>query len=205
MSEVSPQSESSNLEPKSVRQMQDLWNQLRLPHFAHDHAPVKNANVVHREGLNALDRLALTMTNRVGSIGFFLVILVWTVIWTGYNFLASAVPRLGWVAFDPFPAFVAYLLMSNVIQILLMPLIMVGQNLQGRHAETRAQLDFEINQKAEVEILVVLHQLEHNTDLLLQLMRHLNCRMDAGEQRVDAVDAKLAETVAPRPTDRPTT
>jgi hypothetical protein len=35
-------------------------------------------------------------------------------------------------AFDPFPAFVAYLLISNVIQIFLMPLIMVGQNLQGR-------------------------------------------------------------------------
>jgi len=78
------------------------------------------------------------------------------VLWTGYNILASEVPALHWPAFDPFPAFVAYLLISNVIQILLMPLIMVGQNLQGRHSETRAELDFEVNQKAEKEVMATL-------------------------------------------------
>ena len=39
-----------------------------------------------------------------------------------------------------------------MIQICLMPLIMLGQNLQGRHAEARAQADFEVNTKAEREI-----------------------------------------------------
>jgi uncharacterized membrane protein len=39
-----------------------------------------------------------------------------------------------------------------VIQIMLMPLIMVGQNLQGRHSELRAENDFEVNVKAEMEI-----------------------------------------------------
>ena len=67
-------------------------------------------------------------------------------LWTGYNILALEARALHRPAFDPFPAFVAYLLISNTIQILLMPLIMVGQNLHGRHAETRAELDFEINQ-----------------------------------------------------------
>ena len=43
--------------------------------------------------------------------------------------MASEVRVLLWPAFDPFPAFVASLHISNVIQILLMPLIMVGQNL----------------------------------------------------------------------------
>jgi len=143
----------------------------------------RNANIVHGERLSALDRVAIAITDKVGSIGFFLIIAGWTVLWTGYNILASEVPALHWVAFDPFPAFVAYLLISNVIQILLMPLIMVGQNLQTRHSETRAELDFEVNQKAEKEITTTLLHLERNTDLLLQLMQHLDCRVPEDELR----------------------
>jgi CRP-like cAMP-binding protein len=120
----------------------------------------RNVNVVYEKSLNRLDRLAIAITNRVGSIGFFLIIAGWTVLWTGYNILASEIPALHLRAFDPFPAFVAYLLISNVIQILLMPLIMVGQNLQGRHSETRAELDFQVNLKNEISITEVLRRLD---------------------------------------------
>ncbi len=148
----------------------------------------RNANIVHERSLSALDKLAIAITDKVGSIGFFLIIAGWTVLWTGYNILASEVPALHWRAFDPFPAFVAYLLISNVIQILLMPLIMVGQNLQGRHSETRAELDFEVNQKAEKEVMATLLHLERNTDLLLRLMQHLDCRVSEEELRAIAAE-----------------
>ncbi len=148
----------------------------------------RNANLVHKQSLSALDRVAMAITNKVGSVGFFLIIAGWTVLWTSYNMAASLVPALGWHAFDPFPAFVAYLLMSNVIQILLMPLIMVGQNLQGRHSETRAELDFEINQKAEREVTATLLQLERNTALLMKLMRHLHCDVSEEELRAIALE-----------------
>src|SRR5436190_9022903 len=120
----------------------------------------RNVNVVYERSLNTIDRLAIAITNRVGSFGFFLIIAAWTVVWTGYNLLASEIPALHWRAFDPFPAFVAYLLISNVIQILLMPLIMVGQNLQGRHSETRAELDFQVNLKNEISLTEVLRRLD---------------------------------------------
>ena len=120
----------------------------------------RNVNVVYEKSLKTLDRLAIAITNRVGSFGFFLIILGWTVVWTSYNILASEVPALRLRAFDPFPAFVAYLLISNVIQILLMPLIMVGQNLQGRHSETRAELDFQVNLKNEISLTEVLRRLD---------------------------------------------
>ena len=120
----------------------------------------RNVNVVYEKSLKTLDRLAIAITNRVGSFGFFLIILGWTVVWTSYNILASEVPLLHLRAFDPFPAFVAYLLISNVIQILLMPLIMVGQNLQGRHSETRAELDFQVNLKNEISLTEVLRRLD---------------------------------------------
>ena len=120
----------------------------------------RNVNVVYEKSLNTIDRLAIAITNRVGSFGFFLIILGWTFVWTSYNILASEVPSLHLRAFDPFPAFVAYLLISNVIQILLMPLIMVGQNLQGRHSETRAELDFQVNLKNEISLTEVLRRLD---------------------------------------------
>ena len=65
------------------------------------------------ENFSPLDRLAVKVTDRVGTMSFFLVIFAWTLLWVGYNVLASKVPALHWHAFDPFPAFVAYLLISN--------------------------------------------------------------------------------------------
>jgi uncharacterized membrane protein len=41
-------------------------------------------------------------------------------------------------AFDPYP-FAFLLFLGNIIQLLLMPLIMVGQNIQAQHAELRAE------------------------------------------------------------------
>ncbi len=108
---------------------------------------INNANKIHHEQLTKAEKFALWLTNRVGTIGFFLIIFVWTVIWLGWNTLGPENLR-----FDPFPAFVLWLFISNMIQIFLMPLIMVGQNLQGKHAEIRAENDYEVNLKAEEEI-----------------------------------------------------
>lgn len=155
------------------------------------HKPVRNVNEAHEESLTALDRLALKITNRVGTIGFFLLIFVWTALWCGYNILASEVTSLGWKAFDPFPAFVAYLLISNVIQILLMPLIMVGQNLQGRHSELRAESDFQVNVKAEQEIETVLKHLEFQNAVLVTMLEKL------GLSSEDAVAALKAHGISP--------
>lgn len=174
----------------------DVWQMLRIPHFKHDHPAVRNANDVHAEQLSPLEKLASKITDKIGSMGFFFIILTWTFCWTGYNVAATELPFLHWKSFDPFPAFVAYLLISNVIQILLMPLIMVGQNVQARHTEIRSELDFEINQKAEKEVMTVLHHLEHNTKLLLHLMKHLECKVSEEEARVLAAETELVAKIA---------
>jgi uncharacterized membrane protein len=101
-------------------------------------------------------------------MGFFLVILVWTLVWLGWNTLAAKAVR-----FDPFPAFVLWLFLSNMIQIFLMPLIMVGQNLQGRHSESRAEADFEVNTIAEREIEAILMHLDAQNALILKILRHM--------------------------------
>ena len=130
--------------------------------------PLRNINIEHREKLNGLDRLALFITEKVGTPGFFLIIFLWTILWLGWNVFAPDA-----LHFDPFPAFVLWLFISNMIQILLMPLIMVGQNLQGRHAEARAEADFEVNTKAELEIETILLHLERQSELILKIINHL--------------------------------
>ena len=132
------------------------------------HKPIRNVNVEHKKSLTRLERLAVWITNKVGSMGFFIIIFVWTIIWLGWNTLAPKELR-----FDPFPAFVLWLFISNMLQIFLMPMIMIGQNLQGRHAEARAESDFDINVKAEMEIETILLHLEQQNELILKILHHL--------------------------------
>lgn len=68
--------------------------------------------------------------------------------------------------FDPAPDFLLWLFISNMIQIFLMPLLMIGQNIQGKHAEMLADNDFEVNKKAEQEIKELKEKLEYLTDLI---------------------------------------
>ena len=130
--------------------------------------PIRNVNVLHKESLSLLETFAVKLTDHVGSIGFFLIIFGWTILWLGWNTIAPKEWR-----FDPFPAFVLWLFISNVIQIFLMPLIMIGQNLQGRHAENRAESDFEVNVRAEKEIEVILLHLEHQNELIMEILRNI--------------------------------
>jgi uncharacterized membrane protein len=150
--------------------MADTPKPLSLTEFRKRRKPLRNVNAEQKAKLKPLDQLALWITNHVGTMGFFLMILVWTVFWLSWNFLA---PKN--LQFDPPMGFVFWLFISNMIQILLMPLIMVGQNLQGSHAEARAEHDLEVNVKAEEEIEVILQHLEYQNDAILKMMKKLDC------------------------------
>jgi uncharacterized membrane protein len=135
--------------------------------------PLKNTYADTMERLSTLDRLAVWITGHVGTMGFFLLIFVWTVFWLGWNLLAPARMQ-----FDPPTGFVFWLFISNLVQILLMPLIMVGQNIQGRHAEARAEHDLEVNVKAEQEVEVILHHLERQNEMLVAMLTKQGIKLD---------------------------
>ena len=146
---------------------------LSLDEFRKQRKPLRNVNREASEKLSALDRLACSITNRVGTMGFFLIVLIWTILWLGWNLLA---PKD--LQFDPPMAFVFWLFISNLIQLLLMPLIMVGQNVQGRHSEIRADHDLEVNVKAEAEIEVILEHLEFQNKILIAMVEKLGVSFD---------------------------
>jgi uncharacterized membrane protein len=151
---------------------------LSLEEFRKRRKPLRNVNKEAAARLSALDRLACWITERVGTMGFFLIILNWTVVWLGWNLLAPSN-----LQFDPPMAFVFWLFLSNLIQLLLMPLIMVGQNVQGQHSELRADHDLAVNVKAEQEIEVILEHLEYQNTILLRMVDKLEVNSgDASSQ-----------------------
>ncbi len=128
---------------------------------------VRNVNeelAAERSSVN--ERIADRTTALVGTMyAFYLfaVLMGGWILWQGY--LASK-------PFDGYP-FPFLLFLGNIVQLLLMPLIMVGQNVQGRAQARQATADFETNVKAEKEIETVLMHLEHQNELMLEILRRL--------------------------------
>ena len=131
-------------------------------------APSRNVNVELARSLSPSERLAVWVTARVGSMGFFFAIAIWTILWLGWNTVGPAELR-----FDPGPSFLAWLFVSNLLQLHLMPLIMVGQNLQDRHGELVANADFDISQRTEAEVGAILQHLTNQNDVLLEILRRV--------------------------------
>ncbi len=132
---------------------------LRIPH---------GNGARYKQLLSRSERFAVFMHRAVGSLGFFFLLLFWTIIWLAWNMFAPEAYR-----FDPGPAFVIWLFASNILQLILLPVIMVGQNIQGRAAEWRSRMDFEINKEAEQEIEVAIAHLENQNELLLEILRKI--------------------------------
>lgn len=122
---------------------------------------LKNVNKNHQDSLSRSQKFAAWITGKIGTMLFFYVIFLWTISWLLWNTMAPTK-----VQFDPAPDFLLWLFISNMIQIFLMPLIMIGQNIQGKHAEMLADNDFEVNKKAEEEIKQLKEKLDYLTAMI---------------------------------------
>lgn len=131
-------------------------------------SPTRNVNVELARSFSPTDRLAVWVTDRVGSMGFFFIVAAWTIVWLGWNTVGPVELR-----FDPGPAFAVWLFVSNLLQLHLMPLIMVGQNLQDRYGELVASADFDISQRTEAEVEAILQHLTNQNTLMLEILRRV--------------------------------
>lgn len=119
---------------------------------------------VRGPGLNA--RIARTVTAAVGTMYAFYALALFMAGWILWQTALTAKP------FDPYP-FAFLLFLGNIVQLLLMPLIMVGQNVQSAHADARAEADFEVNTKAEEEVEKLLRGLREIDERTLEIVRRL--------------------------------
>jgi uncharacterized membrane protein len=122
---------------------------------------------------SALNKIAVWITNHVGTMGFFMIIFTWTAIWLSWNMFAPKAMR-----FDPYPAFVLWLFISNMIQLFLLPLIMIGQNVQSVRADLRDEEDLKINRQAELEIETIFSHLEYQNEMMIKIMKRLEDKTD---------------------------
>ncbi len=129
---------------------------------------LRNPNTEVAFKLRPMEQFAVFITRKIGSISFFLLLTFWSIAWLIWNLTAPIAFR-----FDPAPAFVIWLFITNLLQLILLPLIMAGQNLEGRHSEIRAEEDFLINKRSEREIETIIAHLENQNDMLVHLIKKL--------------------------------
>lgn len=120
---------------------------------------------------------------------------VTAVIGTMYAFYAFALVMAGWILwqaflspkpFDPYP-FAFLLFLGNLVQLLLMPLIMVGQNVQSAHADAREQADFDVDRKAEEEVEALTRQLQAIDRRTIEILARLDATAGSGRGETASV------------------
>ena len=125
------------------------------------HKP-QNVNKEHKQSLRLQDHIAVMVTTAVGTMYAVYVIALFMAGWILWQSKLSHKP------FDPYP-FAFLLFMGNIVQLLLMPLIMVGQNIQYKHSQIRADEEFKTTSTSFQDIEQILqHLYAQDAELLRQ-------------------------------------
>jgi uncharacterized membrane protein len=135
----------------------------------------------HDAGRTFGQRVADQVAYWGGSWPFIIGFAVVMVVWIGYNIAAAA------GAFDPYPFILLNLVLSTLAAIQA-PIIMMSQNRQAARDRLQAVQDYEVNLKAELEI-VALHdkldrlRIDQIAEALARIEVVLGARDTSGHQR----------------------
>lgn len=127
----------------------------------HTVAMARNLNEEFKKIQTAQDKAADKITRFAGSMSFVYLHALIFAVWILYNLIAKQ------TGFDPFP-FGLLTLIVSLEAIFLSTFVMLSQNRQGKQADLRAELDYEVNVKAEKEIEEIKELLRQNQDLIRQ-------------------------------------
>lgn len=158
----------------------------RFPKFQHDHPTIINVNEVADEKLTRGQRVADRVATGMGSWRFIIIQSVIVVVWIISNVWLLTHP------FDPYPLILLNLLFSTQAAYAA-PVIMMSQNRQAAKDRLMAESDYHCNVKGEEEIRHIMDHLNHQDDLILQIVKHLEEQhMEMREQlaRLDPAMAK---------------
>jgi len=143
----------------------------------------RNVNSVLQEQETFGERLADRVAQLGGSWGFIAVFTGGLVVWVVVNTVLLA--RLGG-GFDPYPYIFLNLILSMVAA-LQAPVILMSQNRQAARDRVAASLDYEINLKAEVEIMALHDKLDRiRVERVEEALRELAQRIDESNSLVRA-------------------
>ncbi len=115
----------------------------------------ENINETYEEQLTPGDRIADKVAEFGGSWAFIGWFALFMLVWIGINTYA-----LFWRPFDPYP-FILLNLMLSLLAAIQAPIIMMSQNRQEDRDRMRAENDYQVNLKSEVEIRMLGEKLDH--------------------------------------------
>jgi CRP/FNR family cyclic AMP-dependent transcriptional regulator len=123
----------------------------------------RNANEEAEEQITALQRIADWISWFSGSMHFLLLNAVWFVVWIAINTLELGVPQ-----FDPYP-FGLLTMIVSLEAIFLSCFVLISQNRQAEKDRVRADIEYEVNIKAELEIA---HLHEKTDRMYTEMLEH---------------------------------
>ena len=120
-----------------------------------------NANIKHKESLTTLDKVAIFITSIVGTMWCAIAFTLLALLSLPDAIAGGKATTISWIA-------------QTFLQLVLLSIIMVGQGLQNKHAEARAEADFDVNVKSELEVETVLQHLENQNEIMLEILKKLD-------------------------------
>jgi uncharacterized membrane protein len=123
--------------------------------------------VVHETGSTFGERLSDHVADVGGSWGF---IIAFGVVLFGWMFVNSSMLGNFGITFDPYPFIFLNLLLSTLAAIQA-PIIMMSQNRQADKDRAAASHDYEVNLRAELEILRLHEKINKLTDMVENVVK----------------------------------
>lgn len=180
--------------------------------YRHDHPPVRSVNEEVTKSMTFGQRVADRVAVTVGNWPFILIQSVLLCAWMGFNVYLAVRQHTqpGFMkAWDPYP-FILLNLVLSFQAAYTGPVVMMNQNRQAEKDRLAAQSDYEVNQKSEVEIEVIMKHLVHQDKLLLEAIDRIESlhqtpetnpitakidqllrRMDQNDQNIVALLARM--------------
>jgi uncharacterized membrane protein len=133
----------------------------------HKRETTQDIGVVHNDSATFGERLSDHVAEVGGSWGF---IIAFAIVLFGWMFLNSQILNRMGMAFDPYPFIFLNLLLSTLAAVQA-PIIMMSQNRQADKDRVAASHDYEVNLRAELEILRLHEKVNHLIEAVGTLKR----------------------------------
>lgn len=169
---------AKNVAPKRVH--------IHFPQFKHDHPPVINVNELEAEKLTIGQKIADIVAATMGSWRFIIIQSIFLAAWIILNALLT---KFAW---DPYP-FILLNLALSFQAAYAAPFIMISQNRQAEKDRLTAQNDYIMDTKGEEEIRHIMEHLDHQDQLILQLLKRLENQHQVMMGHLTRLDPDLAQ------------
>ncbi len=178
------QQELESLKHLSLEVSESLHH-LRFPRFKHDHPAIMDVNKEHEERLTIGARIADKVAATVGSWSFIITQSILLALWLILNSVAW------FYHWDIYP-FILLNLALSFQAAYSAPFVMMSQNRQADKDRLTALNDYQTDQKGEEEIRHIMGHLDHQDELILQILQRLEAQHMVIEERMSKLEQSLA-------------